>query len=153
MKELKLTQDKVCLVDDDVYDELAAHKWCLSNGYAVRRRRTERGANHEYIHKRIMGAGAGDLIIHKDGNRLNCQRENLIKTTRKVCQQRMASRTGSGYKGVTTQRGKYTAHIGVNGKTKHLGRFVTADDAARAYDKAALEIYGEHAKLNFAATA
>lgn len=58
----------------------------------------------------------------------------------------------SGYKGVGVLRGKtqrWQARISGNGKRLFLGNFDTPEDAARAYDKAARELYGEHAWLNF----
>lgn len=47
------------------------------------------------------------------------------------------------------KRGKYQASIQVDGKSKFLGHFVVPEDAAHAYDAAALEIFGEFARLNF----
>jgi len=64
-------------------------------------------------------------------------------------------RNQSGYTGVRwRERGKkWNASIGqsVDGKyvSTHLGGFETAEDAARAYDAAAIEMHGDKAKLNF----
>jgi hypothetical protein len=45
--------------------------------------------------------------------------------------------------------GKWKAHIGVNDKDLHLGYFKTEEEAARAYDEAAMKEFGDRAKLNF----
>jgi hypothetical protein len=43
---------------------------------------------------------------------------------------------------------KWTAKISINKKRVHLGVFETEIEAAKAYNKAALETWGEKAKLN-----
>ena len=57
----------------------------------------------------------------------------------------------SGYRGVSRQRQtrKWRAAIGVNGKHIYLGLYETKEEAAVAYDEAALKYYGEHAVVNF----
>lgn len=54
------------------------------------------------------------------------------------------------YKGVTYEPKKklYRARITINGKTKSLGRRKTAIAAAKLYDKAALELFGDFALTN-----
>lgn len=44
--------------------------------------------------------------------------------------------------------GRYQAHITSNLKHKRLGRFDTAEEAALAYDDAAIALHGEFAKTN-----
>lgn len=61
------------------------------------------------------------------------------------------SRKGSvsKYKGVSMHScGKWDAKIRCNHKSKHLGLFILEEDAARAYNVAAKEIFGEYAHLN-----
>ncbi len=56
-----------------------------------------------------------------------------------------------GYKGVIERDGAYRAKISRCGKDYGLGTFLTAEDAAKAYDYHALKLYGEQADLNFPA--
>ncbi len=57
----------------------------------------------------------------------------------------------SGYKGVcwSTKDKRWRATIKLNRKGIYLGNFLTAEEAARAYDAAAREMHGEFACLNF----
>ena len=56
----------------------------------------------------------------------------------------------SGYKGVYWEKNnnKWKAQIGHNRKRIHLGRYDRKEDAAAAYDKKALELFGKFAALN-----
>lgn len=58
----------------------------------------------------------------------------------------------SKYKGVSLSPSKkkpWKAYIVINRKNIHLGYFETEVEAAKAYDRAAHEIVGEYAYLNF----
>jgi len=43
----------------------------------------------------------------------------------------------------------WTAMINLDGKTRRIGWFNTAEEAARAYDTRAIELFGELARVNF----
>ena len=51
----------------------------------------------------------------------------------------------TGYKGVTFKKAnqKYCARIKIEGKSKHLGYFETAQDASKAYEENAKNLHGE----------
>ena len=156
MKEIKLTQGKVALVDDGDYDFLMQWKWQAhfkDLWYAVRTQRMGKKRICVRMHRVILGLidpnVKGD---HKDGDGLNNQRGNLrIATTEQNAQNRRAcSKSNSKYIGVhlRIKTGKYIAQIAHNKNKKHIGCFETAEKAALAYNKAAFELFGEFARLN-----
>jgi hypothetical protein len=56
----------------------------------------------------------------------------------------------SGYRGVYVHHtGRYAAYIQHQRKKRHLGMFATADEAAQAFDRAARQLRGSRARLNF----
>ena len=57
----------------------------------------------------------------------------------------------SGFKGVcwNARQKKYQGQISCNGRQMYLGYFSSPEEAARAYDKKAVELFGEYACLNF----
>ena len=88
-------------------------------------------------------------IHHRNGN----PADNRISNLEEISHSRNAHLThrppgASGYRGVWRSRNRWWARITVNRKNIFLGSFKTAEDAARAYDKAALEYYGESAMTN-----
>ena len=84
MKEIKLTQGKVALVDDEDFDFLNQWKWCAhkdgNNFYAVRVDYSNGRANKKFLSMHRVLLGLTDPKIfpdHKDGDGLNNQRYNL----------------------------------------------------------------------------
>ena len=93
----------------------------------------------------------GTLVDHINRNTLDNRRENLRACTRNESNQnRKGGGKASPYKGVhRSSVNRWGAVIRANGRNTWLGTFVNEEDAARAYDRAALEAYGEFAYLNF----
>ncbi len=111
----------------------------------------------EYLHRAIMQPPPGMVVDHIDGNPLDNRRRNLRICSRADNQrnQKLGKANTTGFKGVTTPKNlahlknPFLARIQVNGLKKYLGVFTTAEDAARAYDAAAILHFGEFARLNF----
>lgn len=104
----------------------------------------------------LMGVPLLDLeeADHKDGNTHNNKWNNLRRCSRfeNACNKGMHKKNLSGYKGVHYIRYKESIYISAkirhNYKTTYLGRFKTGEDAANAYNIAALALHGDFAKLN-----
>lgn len=101
-----------------------------------------------YMHRIILDAEKGQDVDHINGNGLDNRRANLRLCSRKQNQaNKRKGRGKSKYKGVSwnSAYGKWKATTG----TKFLGYFTEEDQAAKEYDKAALQEFGEFAALNF----
>jgi hypothetical protein len=94
-------------------------------------------------------------VDHKNANTMDDAWHNLRVATRSENQHNRGVRkdTTTGFKGVRFQRsahgnrcGYYVAQIGVGGKRVYIGSFKTAEEAAAAYAKAAVEHHGVFAR-------
>lgn len=165
-KEIKLTRGLVAIVDDEDYEELNKYKWHISSSKSSKTCYAERFITiiHQNMkikqkfkqkcikmHRVIMNVSSKMQIDHIDGNGLNNQKSNLrICTNKQNMHNNSNLRNGkSGYKGVSYYRGKIRAQIQPDNKYIHLGYFNTLEEAARAYDEKAKELFGEFAYLNF----
>lgn len=155
MKEIKLTQDKVALVDDEDYDYLMQWKWHILNqthsSYAVRNEIINGKRQSIRMHRIIMNTPKGVEVDHVDRNGLNNQKSNLrnCTSTQNKCNSQYKL-PKSGFIGVHTHKnGHIMAYISVKNKQIHLGCFKTIELAAKARDEAAIKYRGEFANLNF----
>jgi hypothetical protein len=112
------------------------------------------------MRRMILGLKGGHWrISHANGDPLDCRRENLVvrNYTEQMGRARKRKTTHGGrpctsqYKGVSwdERAGKWHARIKREGYVRRLGYFHDELAAAQAYDEAARELFGEHARLNF----
>ena len=89
-------------------------------------------------------------IDHINGDRADNRAANLRPATRSENQRntKIGSSNRSGYKGVSFcgQTGRWRASIKYDGVARNLGRFLTKEEAAEAYKKAAVAAFGEFAR-------
>jgi HNH endonuclease/AP2 domain len=129
--------------------------WVNHDGYKAGAIYGQNLLAHRVIWAMQTGAWPADQIDH-----INCERDdnrwvNLRAATREENQRNTRGKRGSSslYLGVCWSAcGKrWVAQINAEGKKKHLGRFHSEVEAAKAYDAAAAKYHGEFARLNFPA--
>lgn len=163
MREILLSQGKVALVDDCDFEELNQFKWYANKcyrghtWYVLRSYKTAEGKKCvASMHRHILGLTKGDKKIgdHINHNGLDNRRENL-----RICthaqnihnQQKQTRAKSSRFKGVQLRpkSNPWFARIKVDGTFHTIGYFSSEEEAARAYDAAAIQHFGEFAFLNF----
>lgn len=158
MKEIKLTKNQVALIDDADFDVLSKQKWSAhqrARHYGYYAIGTMKSGKSVLMHRFILDVKDPNMVVdHIDGNGLNNQRGNIRICTRSQNSKNSRSRVGSSsrYLGVNKRyNGRFQAHIRVGGKIKCLGTFINEIDAAKAYDRAAVEYNGQFASVNIKA--
>ncbi|MDE2103807.1 MAG: hypothetical protein KGL39_41600 [Patescibacteria group bacterium] len=164
VKQVPLSQGKVAVVDDEDYERVLKYKWHVrksvySSGtvcwYAATNIRSDKFGKRTILLLHRFIAGVGCSIDHADADGLNNTRKNLrpCNQSQNVANGRKRTNSTSGYKGVSWERRRkhWRAYIVLNNKQKYLGQFATPEEAARAYDAAATELFGIYARLNFSA--
>lgn len=125
----------------------------IGSGHLVIRIDTRAYCYHRLAWLYVTGEWPPQEIDHKDRNPGNNRFDNLRLAThaQNLKNQRKPKNNTSGFKGVKLDKrnGRWIARITMEYKDVHIGCFATAEEAAKAYDDAALKHFGEFAALNF----
>lgn len=101
----------------------------------------------------VFGEWPAGHVDHEDKDPGNDRIKNLRDATRSQnkINSNIRSDNTSGFRGVGWHKAskKFYASITTEGKRRALGYFNSPEDAARAYDTAAIEFHGDYAQVNF----
>lgn len=155
MATVQLTQGKVALIDDADLELVSQYKWFHARsgtGYAQNSTRENGRTRSIQMHRLIMSPAAGMFVDHINGDTLDNRRSNLRVCTRTENARNRRGTNKHGFKGVYKVDGKFQATIYKDGHNKSLGYYATVEAAARAYNQAAIEYFGDFARTNLIGT-
>jgi hypothetical protein len=158
-KLIKLTQGQFAIVDDKNFEWLNQWKWFAQKNkktfYACRNLPTTRDGKRPkvWMHRLILNISDNNIIgDHRDRNGLNNIESNLrvADDLQSTTNRGKFKNSSSIYIGVSCDKDKYgwIAQIQKNKKKMYLGYFKNEIDAAKAYNDAAIRMFGEFANLN-----
>jgi hypothetical protein len=167
---IPLTKGQVCVVDWEDFDQDLRNfswyaKWCKHRKSFVAARSQycpekhipgQQGDGNKTVlmHRQIASRIGLSDVDHRNINTLDNRRDNLrpCSHSQNMANGKLRCHNTSGFKGVNwnTTAKMWCARIGVNNKRIFLGYFRTAEEAARAYDTAAKQHFGEFSRVNLA---
>lgn len=162
---IKLSKGYFAVIDDEDAARVNAYRWCSGNhkscgrDYIVPMRRKHgakagKKVKYETLPEFLIGKRRGLEISYRDGNSLNCTKSNLRHGTRSMIwggrRKMNPHKYSSTFKGVSWAKScsLWYTYAEAEGHRHHLGYFKYENDAARAYNDKALELFGEFARLN-----
>jgi hypothetical protein len=152
MPQIFLTKGQVTIVDEADFERLSQRKWCAlhikKSGIFYAASRID--GKFVLMHRYLTDAPKGMLVDHANRNTLDNRRANLRVCTKAQNNANKGAIGKHGLKGVYLQSPteRWGAQITVNGMRRDLGRYDSKAEAARAYDAAAIEAFGEFALTN-----
>ena len=142
------------IIDSEDLEKVLPYKWHLvvartGDKYVITySNRREIGMSHIILdHPQDRNS----LVDHINSNTLDNRKSNL-----RPCTHAQNIRNGIFPKGISKYKGvywcklhkKWRARIGIDYRRIHLGLFPIEEDAAKAYNEAAIKHFGEFARLN-----
>lgn len=148
VKSIYLQDGEEIFVDDEDYERVSQYTWWKMFVGNKKQIASTVGTGIDkrtiYLTSFILCDGASQKVKNN-----NYRKENLIDKNI-VRYQRAHHTSTSKYKGVIWDKGrsKWRANIGLEGKSKFLGRYDTEEQAAEAYNQAVLDYWNGDGYLN-----
>lgn len=156
MKEIKLNQGKITIVDDEDFERLNQYRWIVNankkNIYVRRYTGLINGiSKYVLMHREIVNAPKHMQVDHINGNSLDNRKTNLRLCSNKQNNYNKKNPNKSNklkIKGVYfhNKKKKFIAQIQIDKKNIHLGQFNVLGDADSAYRKAEDKYYGKFSR-------
>lgn len=152
----RLSDGTWCAIDEQDKDLLGERPWMRNQRGIVLRT----GPDHPVLARLVLGRmlghplGPRQYARHRNGNKLDCTRKNLKMEMVAFTHARRPARrtwrrkkTSSSYKGVywASDRRRWMAKI----QGRYIGTYHAEEDAAQAYDREAIDTWGDAAFVNF----
>lgn len=153
---VRTTRGKHVVIDVDDFEFVSSRTWRIHLGwnntpYATTSVEIGERLRSRSIHRLLMNPPSGMVVDHRNRNTLDNRRQNLRICTRTENTRNRVSRTGTSiYKGVfwVAVRSRWVAKLLHDKKQVWLGAYQTEEEAAEAYNRAAVHYFGEFACLN-----
>ena len=156
---VNLTKGRFAIIDIEDSERVNQYKWSVNdkqkNHYAIATKVINKERHTKRMHRVVMGVTDPNVIVdHINHNGLDNRKSNLRICTFSQNMKNTTPRVGgnSKYLGVSFKKQRtfkmYVAQIQCDKKKYHIGYYETEKEAALAYNKRALELFGEFANLN-----
>lgn len=135
------------LYDIDDYKLIKNKNINYSDGYG----RITINKKLQLVHRLITNATNGDIVDHINNNKLDNRKQNLRIVNHSINNQNIKKKGGTSiYKGVfyLEKTNNWKVNIQFNKKRIYLGIFDNEKNAGLAYNKKAIELYGNNCMLN-----
>lgn len=148
-----LSQGLIALVSPCDVPKLRDRNWHAfqPNNSGTWYAQSSRGGKHVYMHRVVLDAAAGAVVDHERHNGLDNRRTKIrscTQTQNNGNRRPEGARKLSRFKGVSKNHGTWRGNLWKDGRRVWSGNFSTQEEAARAYDRALVEHFGEFALTN-----
>jgi len=152
----RLTRAYVVLCDAEAAEYMSTRHWHVTGGKtpsvvasATLYDGPQRARYYYSMAQMVCPVPSTYVVDHINRNRMDNRSSNLRAASHSLNAHNRRTVSSSGFRGVSFYRNMYRALITIKGQQIYLGKYKTAEDAARVYDAAAVRLLGSCASLNF----